>query len=112
MDVRADENEGFVQELAVREVAGELGDREAPLSSTVAGLIVVTSKPDVPSTETLTRSRCEVSMTRCSCGLISIGGEAGGHVLGEVAALMRTGCYGMNALLTVKSSVDPANPPT
>ena len=24
-------------------------------------------------------------MTRCSCGLISIGGEAGGHVLGSVA---------------------------
>src|SRR5271157_886099 len=84
----------------------------APLSSTVAGLIDVTSKPDVPSTVTLTRSRCEVSMTRCSCGLIRIGGEAGGHELDEVAALMRTGCDGRNALLNAVLSKYPANPPT
>ncbi len=38
----------------------------APSSLTVAGLIDDTGKPDVPKTDTRTRSRWLVSMIRCS----------------------------------------------
>ncbi len=60
-----------------------------PLSSTVDGLISDTGKPEVPKTETRMRSRCWVSMIRCSCGLIRIGGDGSGFgftgVTGSVA---------------------------
>ena len=52
-------------------------------------------------------------MTRCSCGLIRIGGDAGGHELGEVAELITDGLRRHERLAgRGHPGSDPANPPT
>ena len=68
IDVLGDEHESFVENSLCGMCLVNSAIGRAPFSETVAGLIEVTLKPDVPSTVTRTRSRCDVSITRARAG--------------------------------------------
>ena len=77
----------------------------------MAGLISLTGKPEVPKIETRTRSRWWVSMIRCSCGLIKMGGDGGGLGGGTVAWARVNVFSGKNESLMPPSWSEPAERP-